>query len=403
MTGISRDFTKLLGAYAASQFGDQITLLALPLAAALMLGAGPREMGWLAAAASAPFFLFGLPAGVWVDRLPRRSVMLAADVTRALVLLAVPAATLLGLLTLPLLIAVALLSGTAAVFVDIASQSYVPVLVGRERLIGANSRFETSRAAATTGGPALAGLLAGTIGPGLAIAVSAAASLLAATCVGAIRARDTNPPPARRAFLAELREGLAFLASERRLRALTLCALVWNVSWFALGAVMVLYAARELGLSGAAIGLVFAADGVGMVLGALAAPGIERRFGLGRAIVIGPSLCALGTPLILLASPGFSLPLLLAGRFLYGFGPIIFGIGATSLRQALTPPALLGRVNAGVRWLTNGFRPFGALLGGLAGEAFGLETAVALAGLGFVLCLVPLLLSPVPRLARLQA
>jgi len=212
----------------------------------------------------------------------------------------------------------------------------------------------------------------------------------------------------RRAFLFELREGLAFLATEPRLRALTLCALVWNVSWFALGAVMVLYAARDLGLSGAEIGLVFAADGVGMVLGALVAPRIERRFGLGRAIVIGPSLCALGTPLILLASAGFLLsgfvlPLLLAGRFLYGFGPMIFGIGATSLRQTLTPAALLGRVNAGVRWLTNGFRPFGAMLGGLAGEAFGLQTAVALAGLGFVLCLVPLLLSPVPKLVRLQA
>jgi len=401
--GTSKDFTKLLGAYAASQLGDQITLLALPLTAALALGAGPQEMGWLAAAASAPFFLFGLPAGVWVDRLPHRSVMLAADLARALVLLAVPAAALLGVLTLPLLIAVALLSGTAAVFVDIASQSYVPILVGRERLIQANSRFETSRAAATTGGPALAGLLAGAIGPGFAVAVSAAASLAAAACMGAIRARETGPSLARRAFLVELREGLAFLAAEPRLRALTLCALVWNVSWFALGAVMVLYAARDLGLSGAEIGLAFAADGVGMVLGALVAPRVEQRFGLGRAIVIGPGLCALGTPLILLAGPGFALPLLLAGRFLYGFGPMIFAIGATSLRQTLTPPALLGRVNASVRWLTNGFRPFGALLGGLAGAAFGLDIAVALAGSGFVLCLVPLLLSPVPRLVRLQA
>ena len=398
------DFTKLLGAYAATQFGDQITLLALPLVAALMLGAGPTEMGWLTAAAALPFFVFGLPAGVWIDRLQRRSVMLAGDLTRALVLLAVPLGALFGALSLPLLLAVALLAGTGTVFVDVASQSYVPTLVARDRLIQANSRFEIGRAAATTGGPGLAGALAALIGPGLAVFASALAALAAASFTWRIAARETPAPASqRRSFSAEIREGLGFLLGEPRLRALALCALTWNVSWFAMGTVLVLHAARNLGLSAAEIGLVFAADGVGMVLGALAAPAIERRIGLGRAIVLGPTICALGVPLILAATPATAIVLLAAGRFLFGFGPMVFGVTQTSLRQSVTPGRLLGRVNASLRWLTWGFRPLGALLGGLAGEACGLHAGVAIAGLGLALCLVPLVISPVPRLQRLQA
>ena len=398
------DFMKLLGAYGASQIGDQVTLLALPLVAALLLGAGPAEMGWLTAAAAAPFFLLGLPAGVWVDRLPRRSVILIADLLRALVLLAVPAASLLGLLNLPLLIAVALLAGTAAVFVDVASQTYVPELVERCALLRANGRFETWRAAATIAGPGLAGALSAAAGPALALSASAVASLAASGLVAGIGHRaPCHDPALRRPFLEELREGLSFLLQEPRLRALAFCALTWNVSWFALGAVLVLHAARNLGLGAAQIGLVFAMDGVGMLLGTLVAPRIEGRIGLGRVIILGPSLCALGTPLILLATPETALPLLAAGRFLYGFGPMVFSVTQNSLRQSLTPARLLGRVNASLRWLTWGLRPVGAVLGGLAGEFLGLTQAVALAGIGLALCLVPLLASPVPRLRRLEA
>ncbi|MSP49067.1 MAG: MFS transporter [Alphaproteobacteria bacterium] len=398
------DFSKLLAAYAATQLGDQITLLALPLVAALVLGVGPAEMGWLAAAATAPFFVFGLPAGVWIDRLPRRSVMMVADLSRALALLAVPAATLLDTLSMPLLLAAASLAGTGTVFVDVASQSYVPSLVGRDRLIHANSRFEVGRAAAASGGPGLAGLLSGLIGPGLSVLASALAALVAVAFTWRIVARDAPAPAvARRAFAIELKEGVEFLLREPRLRALALCALTWNVSWFALGTVLVLHAARNLGLSALEIGLVFAVDGIGMVLGALFAPAIERRIGLGRAIVLGPTLCALGVLPVLAATPASALPLLAAGRFLFGFGPMVFSVTQTSLRQSVTPTRLLGRVNASLRWLTWGFRPLGAVLGGLAGEVLGLHAGIALAGLGLALCLVPLVVSPVPGLQRLQA
>lgn len=399
-----KDFTKLLGAYAATQFGDQVTQLALPLVAALALGAGPAEMGWLAAAASLPFFLFGLPAGVWVDWLPRRSVIFAADLLRAVVLLAVPVASVTGFLGLPLLIVVAFLAGTGAVFVDIASQSYVPTLVGRDALLVANSRFEVGRAAATIGGPGLAGALAGLVGPGLAVLASAFGSFVAAGMIRAIAAAERpHEVAAREPFSIALKAGMRFLLAEPRLRALALCAVTWNIAHFAMGAVLLLHVARNLGLTGAEIGLVFAVDGIGMVLGALAAPRIERRIGLGRSILLGPSIGAVGIALVVAATPDTAIPLLAAGRFLFGFGPMIFGVASTSLRQSVTPPLLLGRVNASLRWLTWGLRPVGAVLGGLAGEAFGLHAAVAIAGLGLALCLVPLLASPVPRLVRIQA
>jgi len=246
--------------------------------------------------------------------------------------------------------------------------------------------------------------VAGFAGPALAVLASALSAFAAAAFAWRIGYREVAvSAAARRDFVSEIREGLGFLLGEPRLRALALCALTWNVSWFAMGAVLVLHAARSLGLSAAEIGLVFAVDGIGMVLGAIAAPAIERRIGLGRAIVLGPTLCALGVPLILLGTPATAIPLLAAGRFLFGFGPMVFGVTQTSLRQSVTPIQLLGRVNASLRWLTWGFRPLGALLGGLAAETWGLYSGVALAGLGLALCLVPLVVSPVPGLRRLEA
>jgi MFS family permease len=397
------NFSKLLAACAGTQLADQVALLALPLIAVLVLDAGPAEMGWLTAAGTLPFFLFGLPAGVWIDRLPRRSVMLAGSLVRAAALLAVPVAALLGLLSLPLLMASALLAGVGMVFFDVASQSAIPTLIDRDRLIQANSRFEIARAGATTGGPGLAGVLAGAIGPALAVLAAGLSDLIAAFSAWRISTRDTPAATVRRSFAADLAEGMRFLLHEPRLRALALCSLTWNIAQFAMGAVLVLYLARNLGLSAGEIGLVFAVDGIGMVLGAISAPAIERRIGLGRAIVLGPVIGALGIPLMLAATPEAAIPLLIAGRFLFGFGPIVFSVTQSSLRQSVTPAHLLGRVNASLRWLTWGFRPVGALLGGLAGEVWGLYTGVALAGLGLALCLVPLVISPVPQLRRLEA
>ena len=398
------DFTKLLAAFSGTQFGDQVALLALPLIAVLVLGAGPVEMGWLTVAATIPFFLFGLPAGVWIDRLPRRSVMLVGSLLRASALLAVPAAALLGLLTLPLLMASAVFAGIGMVFFDVASQSAIPPLVERDRLIQANSRFEIGRAAATTGGPGLAGLLAGAIGPALAVLACGLADLVAAAFAWAIsKPAAPETPPVRRSFAIDLAEGMRFLLGEPSLRALALCSLTWNIALFAMNALLVLYLARGLGLTAAEIGLVFAVDGFGMVLGAFASSAIARRIGIGRSIVLGPAIGVVGIALILVATPETAIPLLVAGRFLFGFGPIIFSVTQTSLRQSVTPPQLLGRVNASLRWLTWGFRPVGAVLGGLAGEMLGLHMGVALAGVGLALCLVPLLASPVPKLERIQA
>lgn len=398
------DFNKLLVAFAGTQFADQVALLALPLIAALVLGVGPVEMGWLTVAATIPFFLFGLPAGVWIDRLPRRSVMIAGSLLRASALLAIPVAALLGVLSLPLLMAGALLAGIGMVFFDVAAQSAIPALVERDRLMQANSRFEIGRAGAPTGGPGLAGVLAGAIGPALAVLACGLADLAAAAFAWRIsRPAAPTTPAVRRSFASDLAEGMRFLLGEPSLRALAFCSLTWNIALFAMSALLVLYLARGLGLSATEIGLVFAVDGVGMVLGAIAAPAIERRIGVGRSIILGPAIGVVGIALILAATPATAIPLLVAGRFLFGFGPVVFSVTQTSLRQSVTPIHLLGRVNASLRWLTWGFRPVGALLGGFVGEVWGLYAGVALAGVGLALCLVPLVISPLPRLERLQA
>lgn len=398
------DFNKLLAAFAGTHFGDQVALLALPLVAALVLGVGPVEMGWLTMAATIPFFLFGLPAGVWIDRLPRRSVMIAGSLLRATALLAVPVSALLGVLSLPLLMTGAALAGIGMVFFDVAAQSAIPALVERDRLMRANSRFEIGRAGATSGGPGLAGVLAGAIGPAMAVLACGLADLAAAAFAWRIsKPAAPTAPVVRRSFASDLAEGMRFLLGEPSLRALALCSLTWNIALFAMNTLLVLYLARGLGLSATAIGLVFAVDGIGMVLGAMASPAIERRIGLGRSIVLGPVVGVVGIGLILAATPATAIPLLVAGRFLFGFGPVVFSVTQTSLRQSVTPSHLLGRVNASLRWLTWGFRPVGALLGGLVGEIWGLYAGVSLACLGLALCLVPLVISPVPRLERLQA
>jgi MFS family permease len=393
-------FHRLAGANLAAQSAEQIGLAAAPMLAVLTLGAGAAETGLLSAAQSLPFLLLSLPAGVLADRMHRRRLMTAAEWLRALALLALPAMLWAGTMSLAALALIGALTATGTVVFSVAAPALVPGLVPRAAWGTANTQLELARSLAFAAGPALAGALVAGFGGGPAFGLAAALSVLAALLLGGI----PEAPPAdfpRRNIRADLLEALRFVRGQPLLRAIMATAVVWNLSWFVLQSVFVVYAAGHLGLNAAQIGFTLAAYGAGMVAGAVAAPLITRHVPIGRFIVCGPLGSVAGAAALLgsWAVPGPALPVL--GYFLFGFGPILWTIGQTTLRQAVTPQAMLGRVSALFMMAAYGARPVGAALGGLVGATLGLEWALALVALGFAAQAGIVLLSGIPGLRTL--
>jgi len=389
-------FLTLWAGQTVSLFGSRITLLALPLTAVLRLHAGAAQMGLLVAAGSAPWLVVGLPAGVWVDRLRRRPLMVAADLGRALLLVSVPLAAWLGRLHLEQLYLVQFLVGVLTVVFDVAYQSWLPSLVPSEHLVEGNSKLEMSDSVAQIAGPGLGGVLVQVLTAPVAILADALSFLVSALLLSSIRSYEAAPPRADRGSMRrEIAEGLRLVLGNPLLRALAASSATFNLFDSVLFSVYVLYMVRALGLSAGAIGLVFGLGGVGGLLGALLVGPITRRVGLGRTLTAAVILAALAE--ILIAAAGG--PALVAASILTGaeaiveFGAVIFAINAVTLRQTRTPEQLLGRVNATSRFATWGVGPVGALLGGALGQAVGLRQTVLLAGLGTLLAF--------PWLARL--
>jgi predicted MFS family arabinose efflux permease len=405
--GIARDldFARLWAAESISAVGSQVTAVAMPLLAALTLGASPMAVGVLTAATGLPHLLFGLFAGAWVDRLPRRPIMVASDVGRAALLAAIPVAAWFDLLRIELLIAVAFLDGALKVFFDIAYMAYVPALVSREKLVEANSKLEASASGAQVVGPALGGALVRVLGAPIAILVDALSFLASAAFLFGIRVQEPPPAPAQESSLiGEVTQGLRALWQNRILRALALASAIMNFGAFVFFAVYVLYLTRTLGLDPGAVGLVFALGGVGALIGSLAAGPIRARWGIGATLV--GSLVLFGVfgltiPLAVLF-PRYALPLILASELLQWVMVIIFDINAVSLRQTITPDRLLGRVNGSIRFVVWGVRPAGSLLGGYLGSRIGLPATLAIGGLGMLLAFTPLLASPIPRMREIH-
>jgi MFS family permease len=404
LTGLWRhaDFLKLWAGQTVSVFGDQVGLLALPFLAVLTLQANAAQMGILGAAERAPFLLVGLLAGVWVDRLRRRPILIAADAGRALLFGSIPLAALLGWLTMPYLYLVAFLVGVLTVFFDVAYQSYLPVLVSREQLVEGNSKLEISNSVSMIAGPGLAGALVQLITAPLAILVDAVSFVVSVASLSLIRAPE--PAPAARAergsIRGEIGEGLQVVLGNRLLRAIAGCTGTSNLFGNVTFAVYVLYATRELGLSPAAIGLIFAALGPGSLLGALLAGGLARRFGLGATIV---GSIAFGGAMGLLVPltgwlPRLAAPLLVVAWFCWGFAGPVYNINQVSLRQAITPDRLLGRMNATMRFLVWGTMPIGALLGGFLGVTIGLRPTLVVGAVGSLLAFLWVFFSPVRAL-----
>ncbi len=391
------DFMQLWTSETVSQIGAQITLVALPLLAALSLDASAAEMGMLTAAGTAPPLLLGLFAGVWIDRLRRRPIMVATDFGRAAVLLAIPILWWMDVLQIEMLYAVAFIVGVQSLFFDVAWVTFLPAVVRRDQLIEGNSKLQASASAAQVAGPGLAGLLVGIAGAPVAILVDAVSYLVSAAFI--LRVRTKEKQPERHAdshVLREMREGLSVVVSNPILRAIAASGATVSLFGYIFLAVYVLFMTEELGFSATEVGLVFSLGGFGAIFGAILAEPIKRWIGIGPAIIFGRIGFGLGGLLVPMAvlAPSFEVPLVLGAEFLQWLMYLIAIVNEVSLRQSVTPDRLLGRVNATMRFLNAGMIPIGALIGGMLGGLIGLRETLLVGVAGMLITGLWVYLSP---------
>jgi MFS family permease len=399
--GLWRDanFMKLWAGQAISLFGSQITFLALPLTAVLVLDATPAQMGILMAVEALPSLLIGLFVGVWVDHYRRRPILIVADLGRAVLLGAVPVAAILGLLRLEHLYIVCFLVSALGLFFGVAHRSFLPSLVGREHLVEANSKLELSHSVAEIVGPGVAGGLVQVVTAPIAIAVDAISFLVSALLLGVIGVSEPVPRAAEQQqnIRKEMGEGLELVLRDRLLRSIAGCLSTLYLFNSVLEAVFILYVTQELGIEAGLLGLIFAGGSVGFLMGALLPGWVVRRFGWGPGIMVGLLLVGLSDLLIPLVrgSVVVAVAVLMTAQFFFGLGLVIFNAGQVSLRQAMTPDKLQGRMNATMSFLAGAIVPLGGLLGGALGETIGLRPTLLLAALGEILSILWLLLSPI--------
>jgi MFS family permease len=399
------DFLKLWAGQTVSRFGSQITFLAIPTIAILALKATPLQVGLLTTLEFLAFPILGLFAGVYADRWRRRPIMIAADIGRAIALVSIPIAFQFHALTLLQLYAVALLTGIFTVFFDISDQSYLPALVDRADLVEGNTKLTVSYSTATLAGPAVAGFLIEFTGAARAILLDAASFLLSAVAVWSIRkpeaASQPVAPSGRRGLWPEMGEGLQVVFGNSILWHIAGCTATSNLGSNMVFAVFLIFAYRQLHLTPAVVGLIFGFSSVGSLVAALVAARMSRLLGLGRALaasMILLSLGVLGTPLALIGWPALVLAL-------FGFVSQLnwYDILQVSLRQAITPDRLQGRMNATMRTIVWGTVPIGALLGGALGSAIGVVETIIVGGLINALAVGWILIGPVIRIREAPA
>jgi len=384
----------------ASLAGDQVSFIALPLVGVLVLRAGPGGMGLLTAAAWAPNLLLSLHAGAWVDRSGRpREAMIAADLGRAALLVTVPVAWALGVLTFGQLVAVAFATGALGALASVAYGSLYGVLVHRDRLVEAGALVSGSRAGAGVAGPSLGGLLVAILTAQFAVLADAASFIASAWWLRRVavprRAADTDP--------GGLADGVRFIARSPLVRPILAATATLNVFTFAISALFVLYATRSLGVSPATLGIVLGAGAIGGVLGSVVTGRIVGRIGVGATFAAGCVLFTAPLLLIPLASgpPPAVLGLLFLAEFGAGFGVMVLDISAGAILVAAVPETLRARMFGAYQLVNYGVRPIGALGGGALGAAIGLQPTLWIAGIGAVASVLWLLPSPVPRMRAL--
>jgi len=396
------DFRQLFVADTVSQFGTQISALALPLVAVLALHASALEVGVLAACETVAFLLVGLPAGAWVDRMRRRNVLIVGDLGRALVLATVPLTWWLGALSMAQLYVVGLLVGVLTVFFDVAYQSYLPHLVGRENLVEGNAKLEAVHGVAQISGPAVAGVVIQRLTAPVAVAADAVSFVISAVSVGLIRKREQRPERGPDQRLGrEILEGLRFVLGNRLLRAIAICTGSSNFFGAILGAMLVLFLVRDLGQPPSVLGLVLSVASVGGLLGALSATRIARWLGQGPTIWISTAVAGPFGLLWPLAQADWRLWAAAAAGGASWFCGVVYNITQVSFRQGLTPEPLLGRMNATMRFLVWGTLPLGGLVGGLLGQHLGVRETLWVAAIGGLLPFLAPFLSPLRRMREL--
>jgi MFS family permease len=396
------DFLKLWSAQTISQVGSQISGLALPLVALLTLHASAFEVAALSVVDFLPFLLFTLPAGVWVDRLPRRLIMVIADVGRALALVSIPVAVFVGDLRLPQLYIVGFATGTLTVFFDLAYQSYLPSLVERNELVDGNAKLEISRSSALIGGPALGGVLVRVLTAPYAVLADALSFLGSALFVLGIRRNEVvaERGAASPSMWSELIEGARYIFGHPYWRAISVSTAMFNFFNYVAFAILVVYMVRLLHMSPFAIGVTLSLSNGGALIAAFFAQNIGRRLGAGRAILLA-AFCGVPLVLVPLAPVSYPIPFIVVAFTFEGFGVVLYNVSTISLIQALTPKRLLGRANASRRFVVWGTIPLGGLVSGALASWIGLRPTLFVGTLGCALSAIPLLLSPIRHITEM--
>ena len=394
-------FHKLAISNLLAQSAEQLTLAAVPILAVLMLQAGPGQIGVLAAIQSLPFLLLSMPLGLLADSMSRKKLMLFSEILRVLALMVLIAGLLLDQISVALLATVGFFAAVGTVGFSVSAPSLVPALVNRAHLAKANGRLELARSMAFAGGPALAGALIAWMGASTSFVLSFMLSLAAVGFLNQIKEPARQAAPDRHPWL-ELKDGAHFVWTHEFLRPILFTSVAWNISWFVLQAIYVPYAIRTLGMSSSAVGLTLACYGAGMIFGSLLASKIVARMAFGNAILLGPFFSVLAAAVM--AATHFWPASAVAGLsyFLFGFGPIIWTITSTTLRQSVTPNTLMGRVTAINIVAGTGARPIGALLGGLVGETFSDLASLLVVVAGFSVQAIIISLSRVRSLQSLS-
>jgi MFS family permease len=399
-----RDFRNFWLGETISLLGDQISLIALPLAAVLVLDAGPADMGYLTAAGLAPHLLLSLPAGVWLDRVARRRrIMIAADLGRALLVATVPLAYAFDALTMAQLYGVAFAVGSLAVFFDLSYSTVFVSITSREHYVEGNALVNGSRSFSFVGGPSLGGLLVQLFSAPFALLADAVSFLVSALFLGRIRADEPPIEPEEGGMRSQIATGMRFIAGSPIFRPMLAGVATLNFFNFVFGALLVLFATRELDIEPGTLGAVLGAGAVGGLVGAVVAGRIGRSLGVGPAFILGCFLFP--APLVLVPLAGGPRPavlgMLFAAEFLSGFGVMILDINVGAIILAATPHRLRSRATGAFRFVNYGIRPLGALAGGALGSSIGLRPTLFIGSVGALAGLLWLLPSPIPKLREL--
>ena len=402
------DFLRLWTAETISQFGTQVSQLAIPLVAALILKVPPFEFALLGVLEFLPFILFSLPAGAWVDRLRRRPILIIGDLGRALSLASIPVAFAFGALTIWQLYVVGFVNGVLTVFFDVAYQSYLPSLVDRDQILEGNSKLEVSRTIAQTAGPTVGGALIGLISAPFAVVMDSLSFLGSAFFVWRIRSIEATPDrhtdehgALREGLRSEVAAGLRYVLGNRYLRSIAACTGSSNLFSNIAFATFLLFVVQDLHLEPLTIGIVFGLGNLGALFGATMANRIGGWAGVGPTVVGTAMLGGVAGLLVPMATPTLAVPLLIASSAIGGFCGVVYNITQVSFRQAITPASMQGRMNATMRFIVWGTIPIGAIIGGALATSIGIHQTI---WIGAILGLTPflfVLLSPVRGLKEM--